>query len=386
MGKYGLDNKKNHRVLERSHPKHNLSSNEDQGVDEVDNVMSKLSHHSSPKTATKKTRRNSVDGLYQNKYSNESDDDNVLSKSTPAVFQSHYHCRDDSDDIPELNCLDEENLNSSESLIYATPPRIRINESDNTNQNITPYSFQEHTNVNIENKSSYKQILLVSFIIAIIAIAGFYGDILSANNQMNLVIYDKNNFENEITYLGEKYKVTDDSILQIQTGISTIFQRQDAGSFIFAYNSQSNNFNPNFLNNFLNDIAIAAAKYLRNDSYVENYVVVDSSNLDMKVHSELIEKYREDVTKTGVMLVKDLDEVPASLAMAFHYYCDEFNPLIKRSAIFFTLNMARCSDQKISHASIEKCLAKKWTVIPKDNIVPLLTRVVSIVVDVASVF
>lgn len=72
-------------------------------------------------------------------------------------------------------------------------------------------------------------------------------------------------------------------------------------------------------------------------------MIVDSGKLDMRAHGELIERYREDVTKTGVMLVKDIDEVPASLAMAFHYYCDEFNPLIKRSAIFFTLNMARCS-------------------------------------------
>ncbi|CAG5042013.1 unnamed protein product [Parnassius apollo] len=369
MGKYGLGNEKNHRVFERSHPKHKFSSHEDQGQDVVDNVMSKLARHSSPKTTTKKTRRNSVDGLYQNKYSNESDDE------------------DDSDDIPEINYLDEENLNSSESLIYATPQRTRLNESDITHQNISPYSFQDHTNVNIENKSSYKQFLLVSLLIAVIAVAGYYSDILSANNQINHVIYDKNNFDNEITYLGGKYKVTDDSILQIRTGISTIFQRQDAGSFIFAYNSQSTNFNPIFLNNFINDIAFAAAKYLRNESYVQNYVVVDSSKIDMKVHSELIEKYREDVAKTGVMLVKDLDEIPAPLAMAFHYYCDEFNPLIKRSAIFFTLDMAKCSDQKISHVSIEKCLAKKWAnIIPKDNIVPLLTRVVSIVVDVASVF
>lgn len=81
-----------------------------------------------------------------------------------------------------------------------------------------------------------------------------------------------------------------------------------------------------------------------NESVYNQPIVIHSSELDMQSHSELMKKYRYEVAKTGVMLVKDLDRIPSSLAMAFHYFCDEYNPLVAKSAIFFTLNLANCSN------------------------------------------
>lgn len=74
-------------------------------------------------------------------------------------------------------------------------------------------------------------------------------------------------------------------------------------------------------------------------------MAVDTSNLKMNSVYEFMNEYREGLDKTGVMLVKDLHNVPSDLAMAFHYYCDEYNPLVKKSAIFFTLNLSNCSQQ-----------------------------------------
>lgn len=62
----------------------------------------------------------------------------------------------------------------------------------------------------------------------------------------------------------------------------------------------------------------------------------------MKEPSEVMCKFREDLHKSGVMLVKDIEAIPSSLAMAFHYFCDEYNPLVKKSAIFFTIDLAKC--------------------------------------------
>lgn len=73
------------------------------------------------------------------------------------------------------------------------------------------------------------------------------------------------------------------------------------------------------------------------------HIVIDSSKLEMRSPIELVNKYREDIANTGLMLVKEVDQVPSTLAMAFHYYCDEYNPIAKKSAVFFTLDMARCS-------------------------------------------
>ncbi|CAH2068380.1 unnamed protein product, partial [Iphiclides podalirius] len=294
------------------------------------NRNSHLSHHQNP-SSLQDEGRDEVDNVKRDCANQSSPKSNIRNTRKNSIDSMKHIYSDESDDEDT-----SEEFNSLETLAF-TPERARENESNTSNNN-------------------------------------------------NSMIYDEIKFHTDVTNLGQKYKVTDDSILQIQTGISTIFQRQDAGSFIFTYNSQSSHFDPTLFNNFMNDIASTAARYLRNDTDVRNHVIVDSKELEMRVHGELIERYREDVSRTGVMLVKDLDEVPAPLAMAFHYYCDEFNPLIKRSAIFFTLNMAKCSDKKTSHASIEKCLSNKWTTVSKVNIVPLLARIVSIVVDVTSVF
>ncbi|XP_013167108.1 PREDICTED: uncharacterized protein LOC106117371 isoform X2 [Papilio xuthus] len=254
-------------------------------------------------------------------------------------------------------------------------------ERENSCDSYVEDSFQQST-IDKKETKNYSSVVIVAVIFSIIGVIYMF---YLHNNRQNQNIYDESKFYSDIDYLCKNYKINYNSIMQIQSVISTTFRKEDAASLIFTYNSANSNFNPANFNQFMNDLAFTTARYLRNDNNIHNHVIVDSTKLDMKVHSELIERYRNDVTKTGVMLVTDLDEVPSSLAMAFHYYCDEFNPLVKKSAILFTLNMAKCSDPKITHASVEKCLAKKWTIIPKDNIVPLLTRIVNVVIDVTNV-
>ncbi|XP_068628837.1 uncharacterized protein [Battus philenor] len=305
--------------------------------------------------------------------------DNIISKPLRGI------CDDSSDISIDTNESDDEGksdyVNSSGSMIYS-PSTNKLTAKDNSRdwQDISRLSLPIDSPK--RNNGSCMKILLLPLVAVLGVFSSFYFNIFDVSVQKSDIIYDRTKFFNDLTYLGQKYKVTDNSLLQIKSGINTIFQNQDAGSFIFAYNSHNSNYDPVFFNNFMDELAQYAARFLRNDTIIQNHVIVDGSKLKMKVHSELIERYQADVTKTGVMLVKDIDEMPSNLAMAFHYYCDEYNPLIKKSAILFTLDMAKCSDPRTSHASIENCLARKWSTIPKDNIIPLLTRVVSIVVDV----
>lgn len=79
-----------------------------------------------------------------------------------------------------------------------------------------------------------------------------------------------------------------------------------------------------------------------NDTAKVQHIVLESGDLKMRSHNEFMSAYRHEVDKTGVMLVKKLENIPSNLAMAFHYYCDEYNPLVKKSAIFFTLDLGNC--------------------------------------------
>ncbi|KAJ0181038.1 hypothetical protein K1T71_003123 [Dendrolimus kikuchii] len=226
-------------------------------------------------------------------------------------------------------------------------------------------------------------LLIVSFAASVIAFQNFS----TRTNVVHNFIYDKNNFYNDMMNLAKKYNVKHESIEQVQIGVSTIMENEDADSFVFVYNSELDSFNPEEFNNFMDDIAYFAAKYLRNNSASVRHTVVDGSRLSMRNSEELIERYSDDVKRTGVMLVKDIDSVPSTLAMAFHYYCDEYNPIAKKSAIFSTFDLANCSNGKTStHATLEKCLKNKWKGVPSANMGPLLTRVVSVVVDVTNVF
>nr|XP_037872061.1 uncharacterized protein LOC101746576 isoform X4 [Bombyx mori] len=185
---------------------------------------------------------------------------------------------------------------------------------------------------------------------------------------------------------GEKYNVDEDSILQLQTGISSISEKKDTDSFIFVYNSKNMEFDSNAFNEFINEVALVSAKFLRNESSTVRHIVVDTSSLVLQDSAELITKYMDEVAKDGVMLMTKIDSLPSSLAMALHYYCDEYNPLAKKSAIFFTLDLSNCSDQMPTHSHVEKCLASKWKSVPSANIGPLLSRVVSVLIDVTSTF
>ncbi|XP_045761681.1 uncharacterized protein LOC123864942 isoform X2 [Maniola jurtina] len=348
------------------------SVQQDQGQDEVDNVISKMARPASPiplRNYNRMCRRNSYDVSNESSDDDSEEDDEIYTSANTTVQQNELQ--------------NSRNMSTSSNL-QNSPEHQRVMNNSTNRQN---QSFSQ--NLSKKDESSITQLLMQILLVFLVACSAvFYLRYYPSETTKMNSIYDKMSFYNDVMDLGEKYKVKDTSILQVRTGIATIFEKQDTGSFIFAYNSKSNNFNPVMFNNFIEDLAATASRYLRNESVHHNAVVVDTVNLKMQTEKEFMNQYEPDVAKTGVMLVKDIDNIPAQLAMAFHYYCDEYSPLVRRSAIFFTLNLARCSnnsDPKSTHEYIEKCLAKKWSAVGEDRIGPLLTRVVNIVVDVTSV-
>uniref|UniRef100_A0A2A4JJW1 Uncharacterized protein n=1 Tax=Heliothis virescens TaxID=7102 RepID=A0A2A4JJW1_HELVI len=343
----------------------------DQGVDVVDNVMSKMSRQTSPLSIRKKKipRTNSYTQDEENTDESDTDDSDV-----------------------EHNQL----LKSlSKSRIEDESFHHRLNRSDQSSerqQSLRKLSISSEDRAPPQSGNTLRNILfaLVLGFVAMMVHRMLPSITNSTQDKSTQTVnHDKIIFENNMKNLQEKYNIDDNSILKLKTGISTIFSRMDTGSFMFVYNSKTNNFNAVRFDKFTDEVAFTAARYLRNNIASIQHTVVESANLDMQDHGQLITRYRDDVDRSGVMLVKEIDSVPSELAMAFHYYCDEYDPVVKRSAIFFTLNMANCSntaDLTSTHAFIEKCLAKRWKNLPPENVRPLLTRVVDIVIDVTSVF
>ncbi|KAM3966785.1 torsin interacting protein isoform 2-T2 [Aphomia sociella] len=371
MGGYGLT--KNSSSCKGT----NKSTPNQQGVDEIDNVMSKLSkpiNKPSSPLAFNKHRRNSLSPPNIS----ETEDSDSNDEFGYSVHSDHIN-----------HTPQDLSPNTREPYIILERAINKDYRFDSLSNKST--SFQDRSR-NQEKKNSKVPALLIPLIVILIAVVIYARDNMTPLNIIkgkNSIVYDELKFHTDINNLRRKYKVTDDTILKVQSGISTIYKNEDTGSFIFVYNSKSNNFNPMELDKFINDVAATSAQYLRNDSMPVQHLAVASSSLNMHNYNELIKKYQDDVDRSGVMLITEIDKVPSSLAMAFHYYCDEYNPVVKKSAIFFTLNLARCSnmsDQLSKHAIIEKCLENKWySDISQENMAPLLNRVVNIVIDVTSV-
>lgn len=354
MVRYGLNTSKDRAKKANSPGQH--------GTDEVDNVMSKFSYEVSPQTIKKSLLVRS----------------NSCSNDEETSDNSSGETEEEPNDSLFLNRSHQNYEHQQRSPSY--PRKLSVAE---------PMVVGRTKRKTESNKLIY---ILLTLVIGILAA---YLNILpllqqySHDKPMPTVNYNEM-FENNLLLLQEKYNIDANTILQLKTGILTIFSRMDTGSFMFLYNSKTHNFDSSQFEKFINDVAYAAAKFLRNDISSIKESIVQSSDLDMQEHSELINRYRDDVDKSGVLLVKEVDSVPSDLAMAFHYYCDEYNPLVKKSAIFFTLNLANCSgnvsDKKSTYDLIEKCLSRKWNTIPPENMKPLLTRMIDIVIDVTSVF
>ncbi|XP_026725818.1 uncharacterized protein LOC113492532 isoform X2 [Trichoplusia ni] len=350
---------------------------QDQGIDEVDNIMSKMSRETSPLPIRKKKRYHTNSNSQDGEYSDDNiDKSNVEDRSYLSISQRSQ--RSFTDERPNFQ------MNRSNSM------SVERRQEFSKRRGVSVVSGED------SNSQNTSRIFIIFITLVAVIVAALYTKLpnfVALNDSKEKYTqtehHDSIIFENNMNNLQEKYNIDDNSILKLKTGLSTIFSRMDAGSFMFVYDTNTNNFNPIRFDKFIDEVSFTAARYLRNHIAAPKHTVVVSSNLDMREHGELIAKYRDEVYKSGVLLVKEVEGVPSDLAMAFHYYCDEYEPLVKRSAIFFTLNIANCSsipDPESTHNFIEKCLARKWTTVPKENMRPLLTRVVDVIIDVTSVF
>lgn len=97
-------------------------------------------------------------------------------------------------------------------------------------------------------------------------------------------------------------------------------------------------------------------------------------------YGKLITKYKPELEKKHVLLVKNLEETPAEVAMLFHFICDQVTPVVEKLLIIFTLEF----DEADTHEGtknlsdfniVEKVLNAKWkNGLKPDALPPLIAR------------
>ncbi|KAL1395762.1 hypothetical protein pipiens_011006 [Culex pipiens pipiens] len=95
-------------------------------------------------------------------------------------------------------------------------------------------------------------------------------------------------------------------------------------------------------------------------------------------YSAFLHRYKPQLEERGIMVVQDLDQVPAKAARALFTICDSYGPLVERAVIFFTIDISRRAEEDPDQsptAIAEKLLQDQWrNGLKGDTLVPLLVR------------
>jgi len=115
-------------------------------------------------------------------------------------------------------------------------------------------------------------------------------------------------------------------------------------------------------------------------------VVIQGSSLNsteiLNDYGRIISRYRSNLEKNGVMIVKNLEQVPGLAAQAFHSFCDDYNPVVKKALILFTMKVEKLPEG-YPMLFLEKVLMNLWKELGRDDkFYPLFTRISGTVLSV----
>lgn len=112
-----------------------------------------------------------------------------------------------------------------------------------------------------------------------------------------------------------------------------------------------------------NEPILIPGSSLNSSNFIDNYGI-------------MISMYREPLKKNGVLIVENLEQVPGKAAQAFHNFCDDYDPVVDKALILFTLKVDKLPVNEYPPAYVRKVLSKVWSDIKiEDKFNPLFSRI-----------
>lgn len=180
-----------------------------------------------------------------------------------------------------------------------------------------------------------------------------------------------------VTQLRPKYPTIDPMLwatLNVSVNRALYRKPGEPSTFIFLYDSSS------VQKNLVEDvIAISSRCFdarpirLTNADFETPEIAAD--------YGAFLQQYKRPLEQQGVMVVQNLDRVPAKAARALFTICDSHGPLVERAVIFFTIDISQrrdvmdgAADQSPTEIA-ENLLRDQWrNGLNGDTLVPLLVR------------
>lgn len=167
----------------------------------------------------------------------------------------------------------------------------------------------------------------------------------------------------------------------IYSGINQTIVNKTPTSYIFLFESEAEE----TMKKLLSEISkYAVCKLVNCESSAIDFKKEITSNFsNINDYGEVISSFKGKLENNGLMIVGNLDEIPEKFALAFHNFCDEVTPLVKKSAFFFTMKVTKLDDPDRNHLRyIEGVLKEKWQNLETDKFVPIFTRITGLLLKV----
>jgi len=173
----------------------------------------------------------------------------------------------------------------------------------------------------------------------------------------------------------------EDTWIALESGIDEITSFNKPSVFLLLYKNEADR----TVNKLLASIGKYATCNLNGNCETQPIILrsSDLSTADLKSdYGHVINKYKPELEKRAVMIVKNLDKVPGEVAQAFHSMCDEYTPLVDRTAFFFTMKVDSLENSETDLQLVEDILRRNWNDLEDDIFYPLFTRISSMVLKV----
>lgn len=179
----------------------------------------------------------------------------------------------------------------------------------------------------------------------------------------------------------EGYKNTD-IFGSLYSGISEMKKYDKPSVFLLLYKNGGEETLEKILYNISTHVNCVLLKDI--NGYESAPIVLTAKELHLPEFREdygiFINKYRSELAKKNVMIIKNLDEIPSSVVGAFHSICDEYSPLVKQSVIVFTIKVEDFPEKE--EPFVETMLRSKWHDLKEDHFEPLFARLSGMILKI----
>lgn len=308
------------------------------------------------------------------KNTSESEDEEANDVDISSDEEFEFHREKSSESLSSCDNDDNERKNIADSIVL----RKRIPECARTSQtfsksnsilNTSKYRRSEPRyteTVHASKSSSYvNPYYVLSIIVTVFCLFLLYFKQPTVDADRNTVDLNK---------LKSFFPQDEKFWLSINSGILEVKRFEKPSVIILMYKHSMS------VSELLNNITMYASCVLSEDCFTKPIVLKgDELNTNELIsdYGILIDRYRPLLEERHVMVVKNLNEIVGSVAQAFHYFCDEYTPLVKKSLILFTIAVNEYEGKPLQQAV--NILERKWKDIDSDKLDALITRVSNMV-------